>query len=122
MVIDFVTTNGDCLFDSALTAPDDASAANRWGNIPSTISLSEAYTFTQEVLEADSTLIYTLSNKVSDPQFRFGTTNVELEGEYSFTVEISDSIHSESFTKTFLLKVIDNPCEPGIDTSKSRTN
>jgi hypothetical protein len=84
--------------------------------------LSNEWTYTQEVLEADSTLIYQLSNKVSDPQFRFSTANIELEGEYSFTMEIYDTINSESFTKTFLIKVIDNPCEPGIDTSKSRTN
>ena len=84
--------------------------------------MSDEWTYNQEVLEADSTLIYKLSNKVSDPQFRFSTSNIELEGEYSFTMEIFDSIHSESFTKTFLIKVIDNPCEPSIDTSKSVTN
>ena len=44
-----------------------------------------------------------------------------MEGSYSFDIEIFDTINGESFTKTFLIKAIDNPCEPGIDTSKSTT-
>ena len=84
--------------------------------------MSDAWTYNQEVLVADSTYQYQLDNKVSDAQFRFQTTNIELEGEYSFSIEIFDTINSESFTKTFVVKVIDNPCEPGIDTSKSVTN
>ena len=84
--------------------------------------MSDAWTYNQEVLVADSTYQYQLDNKVSDAQFRFQTTNIELEGEYSFYIEIFDTINSETFTKTFVVKVIDNPCEPGIDTSKSVTN
>ena len=39
LVIDFVTTNGNCLWESSLIEYPGSTATNRWGNIPSSETL-----------------------------------------------------------------------------------
>ena len=58
-----------------------------------------------------------LESKTSDAQFRFSTTNIELEGTYQFSVELFNPDYSEVYQVDFTLEVIDNPCSENIDVS-----
>ena len=122
LTIDFPVSNGNCTFESTFTGPADTDT-NRWGFVPTN---PITFTYTPEDLTIDSNMPKLYSSLNSDAQFVFnaggenGIADMELEGNWTFTYEVTGvsgvaTIADETFTHTFTLEIIDNPCVPDMD-------
>ena len=74
------------------------------------------WTYTPESLVSVSGWPTRYESGLKTGNFTVWTDDIELEGEYSFSFTLTGP-NGEYFEKDFVLEVLDNPCEPLIDTT-----